>query len=158
MCENFSSFMTVQRPLSFKLRKLLFAAVLAAICFLVVFWATQQSKPWVVPDEFKSLKNPLVPSESNLSAARQLYREDCAQCHGQTGKGDGPEAWMHRPAPADLSDANRMARITDGEMFYQITEGRRPMPAFKNRLTEDQRWQLVLLLRSFTRPGAMPGP
>jgi len=146
--------MTTSRPSHRTLPKLLFAAVLAAICFLVVFWAMQQSKPWVVPEEYKSLKNPLVQSESNLNAARQLYREDCAQCHGQTGKGDGPEAWMHRPAPADLSDTNRMAHITDGEMFYQITEGRRPMPAFKNRLTEDQRWQLVLLLRSFSQPSS----
>ncbi|HXY14153.1 MAG TPA: cytochrome c [Terriglobales bacterium] len=146
--------MTTSRPSHRTLPKLLFAAVLAAICFLVVSWVMQQSKPWVVPEEYKSLKSPLVQSESNLNAARKLYREDCAQCHGQTGKGDGPEAWMHRPAPADLSEANRMGHITDGEMFYQITEGRRPMPAFKNRLTEDQRWQLVLLLRSFSQPSS----
>ena len=156
MCENFPALMPIQRPSHLKFRKLLFVALLAAICVLILYWATQESKPWVVPEEFKSLKNPLVPSDSNLSSARLLYHENCAQCHGQTGKGDGPEAWMQRPAPADLTDAIRMANVTDGQMFYQITEGRRPMPSFKGRMTEDQRWQLVLLLRSFSQPSSSP--
>jgi mono/diheme cytochrome c family protein len=50
-----------------------------------------------------------------------------------------------------------MNSVTDGEIFYQITEGRRPMPSFKNRLTQDQRWQLVLLVRSFSQPIITPG-
>ena len=148
--------MSIQRSRARILPKFLFATVLGVTCVLVIYWATQQSKPWVVPAEYKTLKNPLVPSPPNLRSARQLYREDCSQCHGQTGKGDGPEAWMHRPSPADLTDPVRMANVSDGEMFYQITEGRRPMPAFKNRLTEDQRWQLILLLRTFSHPALIP--
>lgn len=143
--------MSIRQPAHLKLRKFLFIALLAVICLLIVNWLTEQSKPWVVPDEYRTLRNPLVVTASNLDAARRLYRDDCAQCHGQTGKGDGPEAWMHRPAPADLTDAARMANTTDGQMFYQITEGRRPMPAFKKRMSDEQRWQLVLLLRSFTQ-------
>jgi len=42
-----------------------------------------------------------------------------------------------------------MNGATDGELFYQISEGRKPMPSFKKRLSEEQRWQLVLLIRSF---------
>ena len=61
---------------------------------------------------------------------------------------------MHSPAPADLTDAGRMNGVTDGEIFYQITAGRRPMPSFKNRLTEEQRWQLTLLVRSFSQKTA----
>jgi hypothetical protein len=30
------------------------------------------------------------------------------------------------------------------------------MPSFKKRLTEDQRWGLVLLVRSFSAPPALP--
>lgn len=146
--------MSANPPKNLRLRKLLFAALLAIIGISLVYSVYQQNKPWIVPEEFKSLKNPLVPSESNLNSARQLYREECAQCHGDYGKGDGPQARTHKPLPADLTDASRMANVTDGEIFYQITEGRRPMPSFKNRMTQDQRWQLVLLLRSFARPAA----
>jgi hypothetical protein len=141
---------------NFKLRKILFSSSLALIGLTVVYFIYQQNKPWIVPEEFKSLKNPLLPSESNLNSARQLYGEECAQCHGNHGEGDGPQARTHSPLPADLTDAARMAKVTDGEIFYQITEGRRPMPSFKNRLTQDQRWQLVLLVRSFSPPIVAP--
>jgi mono/diheme cytochrome c family protein len=147
--------------LSFRLRQLLFAVLLLVICFLVVRWLIEQNKPWVVPTEYKTLKNPLLSTDFNLSSARQIYRDECAQCHGERGQGDGPEARSHYPLPADLTDAGRMATIKDGEIFYQITAGRRPMPSYKNRLTQDQRWQLVLLVRSFahspaTKPSVAP--
>lgn len=148
--------MSAHPPRALGLRKLLFAALLFLICGLVVYWLTQENKPWIVPEEYKSLKNPLTPSESNLKAAREIYRDECLQCHGQRGQGDGPEARTHYPLPADLTDAKRMASVLDGEIFYQISEGRRPMPSFKNRLTPDQRWQLVLFVRSFSQT-AGPG-
>ena len=148
--------MSANPPKNLRLRKFTFAVLLVLIFVVIVNWATQQRKPWVVPEEFKKLQNPLQPSESNLHSARQLYREKCAQCHGELGKGDGPQAWMQRPSPSDLTDAPHMSTLTDGDIFYQITQGRRPMPSFKNRLTPDQRWQLVLLLRSFVQPAPLP--
>jgi hypothetical protein len=45
-----------------------------------------------------------------------------------------------------------MSTVTDGALFYQISQGRKPMPSLKRRMTEDQRWQLVLLIRSFAAP------
>ena len=143
-------------PRSLGLRKVLFAALLLLICVLVIHWITEENKPWIVPAEYKALKNPVTPSESNLNAARQIYEDECAQCHGDRGKGDGPEARSHYPLPADLTDPKRLANVADGEIFYQISEGRRPMPSFKGRLSEDQRWQLVLLVRSFSEPAPSP--
>jgi len=143
--------MSPNPPRALWLRKLLFAALLLLICVLVIHWITQENKPWLVPPEYKSLKNPLTRSESNLNAARQIYVDECAECHGDRGKGDGPQARSHYPLPADLTDPNLLVNTPDGEIFYQITAGRRPMPSFKRRLTEDQRWQLVLLVRSFSQ-------
>lgn len=148
--------MSSRPPKNLRLRKYLFAALLLLICVLILYWVKEESKPWVVPPEYKSLKNPLAASASNLSAARQIYADECLQCHGETGKGDGPQAKSHYPLPADLTDPKLLVNVTDGEIFYQISEGRRPMPSFKNRLTQDQRWQLVLLVRSFSQPIA-PG-
>ncbi len=124
------------------------------LSFSVVYWLIEQNKPWIVPAEYKNLKNPLAPSQSNLNAAKQIYADECAQCHGERGQGDGPEARTHYPLPADLTDPKLLVNVTDGEILYQISEGRRPMPSFKHRLTQDQRWQLVLLVRSFSQPPA----
>ena len=139
---------------SLRLRKFLFAAILIFTFAIVAYWIVQENRPWIVPREYRSLKNPLTPSETNLNAARQIYADECAQCHGDRGKGDGPEARSHYPLPADLTDPKLLANVTDGEIFYQISEGRRPMPSFKRRLTKDQRWRLVLLVRSFSQPAA----
>jgi len=109
-------------PLSLKLRKVFFVALLVLICAILVYWLTQENKLWVVPEEYKSLKNPLPASPSNLNAAREIYFDECVQCHGERGQGDGPQA-----------------------------------NSFKNRLTQDQRWQLVLLVRSFSQPASSAG-
>jgi mono/diheme cytochrome c family protein len=127
-----------------------------AMIFISIGFAAFQKTPWIVPPEEKARKNPLTASDANINAAKQIYLDHCANCHGDTGKGDGSDAMMYDPAPADLTDAARLGKITDGEIYYQITEGRKPMPSFKKRLTEGQRWQLVLLVRSFAGTPAAP--
>jgi mono/diheme cytochrome c family protein len=146
--------MSIDAQFNLKTRKALFVSLLALICIVLVYAAFQRDRPWIVPEEVKKLKNPIAPTESTLKAAKEIYGDECAQCHGEYGKGDGPEAMMHSPAPADLTDAGQMNSVTDGEIFYQISEGRKPMPSFKKRLTEDQRWGLVLFVRSYSKPTA----
>jgi mono/diheme cytochrome c family protein len=128
---------------------------LALICISIGFAAFHKT-PWVVPPSAKELKNPVPPSEANISAAKKIYQDRCVNCHGDAGKGDGSEAMMYDPPPADLTDVAKMSKVTDGEIYYQITEGRKPMPAFKNRLTETERWQLVYWVRSFAEAPAEP--
>lgn len=140
--------MTTRALRTLRLRKLLFAALLAAI-FISIAVALYQNREWKVPEEAKRRQNPIQSSPAALAAARAIYLDKCVQCHGETGKGDGPDAAMYYPSPASLTDAKRMSAATDGELFYEISVGRKPMPAFKKRLTEEQRWQLVLLVRSF---------
>jgi mono/diheme cytochrome c family protein len=144
--------MTAAPHRTLRLRKLLFVSLLLLICLSVSIAIYQHNQQWVVPESARQLKNPLQRSESNLHSAYLIYQQDCANCHGTAGKGDGPESKLHDPLPADLTNPKTTATLTDGEIFYQITEGRRPMPSFKRRLTEDQRWQLVLLVRSFSTP------
>jgi mono/diheme cytochrome c family protein len=134
-----------------KLRRLLFIALLGVIAISIVLAVTRRGE-WIVPEEARRRVNPIQPSAPALDAARALYKEKCAQCHGDSGKGDGPDAGKHYVTPADLTSARHMSAVTDGELFYQISEGRKPMPSFKARLTEEQRWQLVLLIRSFATP------
>jgi len=134
------------------------AAVAAAA---LLAWAAAGAGPhdpkdWPVPEAAKKRPNPVPPGEATIRAARPFYAEKCASCHGDKGKGDGPEAIMYAVKPADLSDAHMMSEMSDGELFYKITEGRQPMPAFKRQLTEQQRWQLVHYLRTFAKQPAAP--
>ncbi len=124
--------------------------LLGAGLFLAAWAVAHGTKNWPVPDEARKLKNPVPATEASLAAAKAVYVEQCAQCHGDQGKGDGPESPMYDVKPADFTDAHMMSEMTDGEIFWKISEGRRPMPSFKQRLTEEQRWQLVSFVRTFS--------
>jgi mono/diheme cytochrome c family protein len=129
--------------------------ILAVVAAAIVFSAVNRTPwSWPVPDEAKQLKNPLQPSATALKSARDVYTDKCVHCHGDTGKGDGRDANRYDPAPTDFTDVKRMSGVTDGELFYKISEGKKPMPVFKNKLTEDQRWGLVLFIRSLTAPAS----
>jgi mono/diheme cytochrome c family protein len=133
-----------------KLSSALFLLVLAVIAVAIVYSAVNKAPwSWPVPEEAKQLKNPLQPTAPALKSAHDVYAEKCAHCHGDAGKGDGRDANRYDPTPTDLTDASKISGATDGELFYKISEGKKPMPVFKNKLTEDQRWQLVLLIRAF---------
>jgi len=129
-----------------RLRKILFVVLLGLIGLSIVLGVTHRGQ-WNIPEEAKWRENPIHASPQALDAARVLYTDHCERCHGTTGKGDGPDATKFSTSPRDLTDTSRMSAQSDGELFYKITEGRRPMPEFKTKLTEEQRWQLVLLMR-----------
>jgi mono/diheme cytochrome c family protein len=134
----------------YKLRRLLFIALLGMIVISIVLAAMRRGE-WVIPEEAARRENPLLASSAkNVEAARGLYRENCAECHGDTGRGDGPKGRKLFTDPSNLTNAARIGSLTDGALFYEISEGRRPMPEFRTRMTEEQRWQLVLLMRSFS--------
>ena len=132
-------------------RKALFVLLLIVIAGALLYVA-YENRPWSVPEEARQRKNPVPASLAVLSAIRPLYLDKCAVCHGDSGKGDGHDAKLYDPRPTDFTDAQRLGGVSDGELFYKLSEGRRPMPSFKKRLSEEQRWQLVLLLRSFAKP------
>jgi cytochrome c553 len=134
------------------LPKAMFLLILGVVAAAIVYSAAHKAPwSWPVPEDAKQLKNPLRPTAPVLKSAREAYADKCAHCHGDTGKGDGKDASRYDPAPTDFTDAKQMSSTTDGELFYKISEGRKPMPVFKNKLTEDQRWELVLLIRSFAQ-------
>lgn len=103
-------------------------------------------------------KNPVPSSGPVLAKARSNFEDNCTPCHGAEGKGDGPLAEALAKRPKDLTSAKELADLTDGEIFWTITKGRDPMPAFDQKLTDEERWGLVNLLRSIskTKPNTTP--
>ncbi len=130
------------------MRKILFACTIGLI-FMSIGFAALQKPNWDAPPEIKQMKNPVAPTAASMKEARSIFDEKCSNCHGDAGKGDGSDAMMYDPPPADLTDAKLLDKFTDGDLYYKITVGKKPMPSFEKRLTEQQRWEMVLLVRSF---------
>lgn len=105
---------------------------------------------WRVPAEVKKMRNPVPANKGAIGAGMMTYMDRCQACHGENGDGKGEKADKLSVAPANFTDANAMSRLTDGELFWKITTGRRPMPGFKEKLTDEERWQVVDYIRTFT--------
>jgi mono/diheme cytochrome c family protein len=91
--------------------------------------------------------NPTPNTPDALAAGQALYQTHCASCHGNTGKGDGPQA-SGLPAPATaLATAHQ--EWSDGVFHIRmISRAKNGMPSFKDTLTEEQRWQIIRYVRS----------
>jgi copper transport protein len=96
--------------------------------------------------------NPIPPNAASVAEGQALYATNCLPCHGPTGKGDGPVGLTLNPRPADLSLHAVPGVHTDGQLYLWITNGFEGsvMPAFKDVLTDDQRWHLVNYVRTLT--------
>lgn len=124
---------------------------LTLLPMLLVFVPGVQ-EDWPVPDEARALANPLPRNDDAIAAGEEHYKRRCASCHGDTGKGDGKATRFIKPAPADISTVEARDRMTDGEMFYKITEGKKPMPGMARTLSDEERWQVVHYLRTLQPP------
>src|SRR5579871_2236569 len=133
-----------------------FSRFIVLLCLIILLTplhrANGQSKPWVAPKEFTSLKNPAVGDPQTIKEGKTLYTSYCTPCHGDKGKGDGVAAAALNPKPADHSSA-AMLNEPDGSIFYKISEGRTPMPQYKGSLSEKQRWELVSYIRTLCKAG-----
>lgn len=113
-----------------------------------------------VPARDAQRKNPIPNDAGSRATGKQIYAGNCAPCHGAAGKGDGTVAHLQDLPPADLTSA-KYAAESDGTLYWQISNGHRPMPHFANNLPDESRWNVVNYLRTFsgapsTAPSTQP--
>lgn len=116
------------------------------------------SAHWTAPAEAADRPNPVVADAASIQRGSGLYTKNCASCHGETGRGDGPVAAALTPKPPDLVVMAPMH--PDGDLFWKIENGRGMMPAWKANLRETQIWDLVNYLKSWkgaAKTNAAPG-
>jgi len=93
----------------------------------------------------------LSTSPNMVSKGQELYQANCANCHGATGQGDGPDAADLETSLIDITDQLSMVKKSPNDLYQAITAGLTPsMPAFADQLSPDQRWALTDYLRSLT--------
>ena len=99
-----------------------------------------------VPADFAGQTNPL--GADAATAGADMFKTNCAACHGETGLGDGPAGAALDPAPRNLAELQ--AQAGDDYLFWRINSGKEgtSMVAWKGVLTEEQIWQAVSFIRT----------
>ncbi len=126
---------------------ILTGAIAGTITLLFAFAPMPQTKDWVAPPSAEKVSNPVTSDASSIEAGKNIYKKNCYDCHGKKGKGDGPKSAELDKNPQDFTKAE-FQKQSDGALFWKITEGKKPMPSFKNELTKEQRWQVINYVRT----------
>jgi len=131
-------------------RTFLMTGMMAFVLSGTAAWAQDKpkGKPWPAPEKAVKTANPVKANDDNLKEAKVLYSQHCKSCHGSKGKGDGTKAAKIDISCGDFS-APDFAKISDGELFWKTTEGRKPMPSFKEKLSDTERWSIINYIRTF---------
>ena len=100
-------------------------------------------------------------SDDAIARGQKLFARDCAACHGESGKGDGPAGRnlpgmramdaMAKRGPADFTDASRMLAASDVLLQGKILRGGMGtgMPEWRTLYTDQEMWDVISFLRSF---------
>jgi len=91
---------------------------------------------------------PVPADETNFAAGAQVYRENCAVCHGLPGGTPTAVARGMYPKPPKLLEGTGVTDDEPGETYWKVANGIRlsGMPGFSESLSQTQMWQVSLLL------------
>ena len=99
----------------------------------------------------------MAPSETEaattarIRAATVLYRQYCLSCHGADGRGSTKRA--KSDTIPDFASRSWQEGVSDPQLAVSILDGTGPqMPAFRDRIREEQAQDLVAYIRAFGPP------
>jgi len=105
----------------------------------------------------------IQPTADNLIAGAQIYRQNCAFCHGLNSQNSTVAPHMYPSAPQlwHAHGSNSVVGVSDdppGETYWKVSNGIRltGMPSFDQVLSSTQMWQVSLLLANANKPLPQP--
>jgi cytochrome c peroxidase len=121
--------------------------LITVLCAAGFVWAHDAHGRANAPAEARRLKIPLLASPQAKESGQLSYTLHCANCHGEDGKARTKLAGTLPIRPTDFTNY-LMESMKDGEIYWVISHGiDKSMPAFSEKLSEVQRWELVLWVR-----------
>ena len=106
---------------------------------------------WILEDAYPTsfYRSPVPYDAPSIARGAARYADQCSQCHGADGRGDGSAARDLPVKPADLTAPHLFAH-SEGDLFWWISHGRNngAMPGFAEVLSEDERWDVINFIRA----------
>jgi len=107
----------------------------------------------------KKLKSPFYKhskyaSPEIVAEGKRIFegKGTCFNCHGKSGKGDGPAGKVLNPGPRDFTNCKFHKRRKDGELFWIIkngSPGTGMVPLIPSAISEEEAWKVIAYERSF---------
>ena len=105
---------------------------------------------------------PLSPQKLSFEIGRRIYANDCAPCHGESGKANTEAAKVLKPPPNNFTDPIKMARLDDGRLSVATVRGKTgtAMGGWGGLLSPTEIISLMRYIRTLADPlptGMRPG-
>jgi mono/diheme cytochrome c family protein len=107
-------------------------------------------------DEVNELQSPVEATEKVIAEGKELFegKGTCFNCHGKSGKGDGPAGQALNPSPRDLTNCEFQDKRSDGELLWVIKngiEGTGMASMVPGTLKEEEAWKIIAYMRTFCK-------
>jgi len=110
-----------------------------------------------IPEEYKNepekaeqfLINPLKVNEKNIALGKTKFLIYCSPCHGNYAKGNS-RLKNNFPKPPSLH-SKKVRNWADGRIYHIVTFGKGIMPSYAKQITRNERWAIILYLRTLQR-------
>jgi mono/diheme cytochrome c family protein len=93
---------------------------------------------------------PLPVTQQLMERGQQRFNITCAMCHGPTAAGNGITKQYGLATVVSLQD-DRIRKMSDGEIFNTITNGKNTMMAYGPNVVVADRWAIIAYLRALQR-------
>ena len=102
----------------------------------------------------KKMKSPIEKTPENIAKGKAIFegKGTCFNCHGLSGKGDGPAGAILNPTPRNFTNPKFHKLRSDGEMFWVIKNGSAGtgmVPLIGTAITEEEAWFAITYERTF---------
>jgi mono/diheme cytochrome c family protein len=108
----------------------------------------------------RSERNPLPPTEANITLGKEAFTHYCVACHGMDGQNTGVPFAEAMSPPVPLLSSPEVQSYTDGQLKWVIDNGISPsgMPGAKGVLSDEEIWSAVLFIRHLPPAGSLGDP
>lgn len=117
-------------------------------------------KEWLKKELGEDYEKPVPDvTAAQLAEGKKVFEQNCAPCHGMTGKGDGPAAAALPTKPADFTDPEHSAYYSDAGRIHIIEKGSpgTPMVGWEQILSEEQIRSVYGYVKSLRKGSAEGG-
>ncbi len=97
------------------------------------------------------IDNPYKITDAGIAKGKELYNTFCATCHGEKADGAGylvrEDGGKYPVQPANFL-LDEFIDASNGRYYHSIMRGRNLMGAYKDKLSYEERWQVIHYIRS----------
>ena len=120
-------------------------------------WQRSMQAVWALVGVLVLSLSPCVAHAGDAAAGKEVYQELCAKCHGENGRGDGPDAATLTTKPADYTDCAKMKTFSDDDLLAIVKDGgparklSKDMAPYGDVLEDQELQDLIAFVLSFCK-------